>query len=399
MIDFDYMALSLANLSGIPVRLYREEKFVKLYHFSKFKPDPAIPEEPHIFQNKANVSYYMAPSFLFYGLFRAKDESVSFVLGPVAQMPISRRSARELLISMGEPSSRTVELLNYLRAIPTYPLRTFLQILCTFDYFINDERISPGDLLLDEMDADIPLNIKNALASETDEGNIGNHNTYELEQELLSNIEYGRTDALRQMFQKPPAGRAGIMAQDTLRQQKNLLIVTATLSSRAAIRGGLDVETAFSISDLYIQKAELMNDYNSLTKLSVQMELDFADRVAKLQCGETTRLLVQEVRRYVLSHIDEPITTEQLAEYLGKNRTYLCTEFRRESGMTLNAYFTQIKISEARRLLEITKLPLHTISEKLGYSSQSHFQNVFKKTTGCTPLEYRRRFHSQAEKL
>lgn len=205
----------------------------------------------------------------------------------------------------------------------------------------------------------------------------------------MSNIEHGRPDELQKMFRIAPVGRAGKMAQDTLRQQKNLLIVTATLASRAAIRGGMDTETAFILSDLFIQKAELMSSYESLVRLSMQMTIEFAERVAALQCGESGRKLIRDARLYILQHIDERITTEQLAEHLSRNRTYLCSVFKAETGMSVNAYITQMKIDEAKRLLEVTDKSLKSIAEHLGFSTQNYFQNVFKKVAGMTPMEYR----------
>lgn len=385
MIDYEYMALSLANLSSIPIRLYRDGKFAGLFHNSKFKPDLAILEEPNIFQNKASVSYYMTEEFLFYGLFRVKNEEVAMVLGPVAQFPVDRERAGRILLSIGESPTRTQELQIYLRSIPSYPLRNFLQILCTFAYVLNGEKLAIGDILTEELTFPIeelpPVYEKQESAT--------SHNTYELEQVLLACIEHGRPDELEQLFQMPATGRAGTMAHDTLRQQKNLLIVVATLSSRAAIRGGMDPEIAFALSDLYIQKAELMSSYEGLTKLSVQMTLDYARKVADLQCGEHSRKLIREARQYILEHIHTRITTEELAQALGRNRSYLCAYFKEETGMTVNQYINRIKMDEARRLLRFSKKSLGAIAEQLGYSTQSYFQNVFKRTVGVTPMDYR----------
>ncbi len=384
MIDYEYMALSLANLSSIPVRLYRNGKFSGLFHSSKFKPDLAILEEPNIFQNTVSVSYYITEEFLFYGLFRLKNEDVAMVLGPVAQLGVDRARAGRILLSIGESPARAAELQNYLRSIPSYPLRNFLQILCTFSYFLNGEKLSVGDILTEELDfpqVELPPNP----AEEAPTG----HNTYDLEQMLLSYIEHGRPDEMEKLFQMPATGRAGTMAQDTIRQQKNLLIVTATLSSRAAIRGGMDPEAAFALSDLYIQKAELLSSYEALSRLSIEMTMDYAKRVAALHCGDTNRKLIRDARQYILSHIYQRITTEQLAAALVKNRTYLCACFKEETGATVNDYITQIKMDEAKRLLRVTNKPLRSIAEQLGYSTQSYFQNVFKKATGVTPLEYR----------
>ncbi len=386
MLDYGYMALSLANLSSIPVRLYRNGKFAGLYHSSKFKPDLALLEEPSIFKSTTSVSYYMTEEFLLYGLFRVRDSDISMVLGPVPQLPVDKARSGRILLSVGEAPSRAPELLQYLRSIPSYPLRNFLQILCTFAYFLNGEKLTVGDILAGGL-ALPPVELPASPAPETE--SVTGHNTYDFEQSLLACIEYGKVEELEQLFRLPATGRAGTMAQDTIRQQKNLLIVTATLASRAAIRGGMDVETAFALSDLYIQKAELMSSYESLTGLSAQMTLDYARKVADLRCGEHSRKLIRSARQYILHHINEKITTGQLAEALGRNRTYLCSFFKEETGLSVNAYITRIKMDEAKRLLRFSKKSLRSIAEQLGFSSQSYFQNVFKKEVGVTPLEYR----------
>ena len=383
--DYEYLASSLASLAGIPVRLYRNEKFCGLYHHTKFKPDLAILEEEKIFRNEGSVSYYMDENFLYYGLFRVKNAEAALLVGPVAQIPVTKTSASRILRAMGEPVGRSKELADYFSTMPAYPLRTFLQILCTINYFINEEKTDIGELLLGE---ELPP-VEPPSGETTSDMEM--HNTMELEEMMLSHVEHGRTEEIERMFHAPAAGRAGIMAENALRQQKNLIICTATLVTRAAIRGGLDRETAFALSDLYIQKAEMMQDVLSLTRLNAQMVLDFTKRVEAEKCGVHQTKLVRKAREYVMAHIGEAITTDALAKTCGLNRTYLCRVFSEETGMTVGQYVTAIKMEEAKRLMDITPKAISEIADYLGYSSQSHFQRVFKKTLGMTPGEYRRR--------
>lgn len=382
--DYAYLASSLSSLAGLPVRLYRDGKFCGLYHHAKFKPDPAMVREERIFQNRDGVSYYMDENFLCYGLFRVQATDVALLIGPVAQMPVTAVEAVRILHSMGEPAGRAKELTEYFSAIPAYPLRTFLQILCTVHYFINKEKLAVSRLLMLEEPLPVPRPQDGAEAEPVP------HNTMELEELMLSHVEYGRTEEIRKLFRAPAAGRAGAMALDTLRQQKNLLICTATLVTRAAIRGGLNREQALALSDLYIQKAELMSDVVGLTRLNAQMVMDFTGRVEAERAGSKQSGFVRKVRDYVLAHMGEPVTTQALSRYTGLNRTYLCRLFAEETGMGVHAYVTGVKMEEARRLMDITAKPVSEIAAYLGYSSQSHFQRVFKKTVGITPGEYRK---------
>ena len=387
--DYEYLAFSLSTLAGLPVRLYRDGVFAGLWHHTKFKPDLAILEEKNIFRNAGNVSYYMDENFLYYGLLRVASDNAALLIGPVTQSAVSHAAAVRSLRHIGESGKRADELRDYFSAMPSYPLRNFLQILCTVNYFTNGEKTDVSQLLLDgtelpARDLRSPGKVRDAGKTETV------HNTMELEELLLSHVQYGKVEELEKLYQQPSAGRAGTMAGDTLRQQKNLLICTATLVTRAAIKGGLDRETAFSLSDHYIQQAELTEDYLALTRLNAQMVLDFTGRVNAAKVGVHASGTIRNARKYILAHVDELVTTEALSRHLGMNRTYLCKQFAEETGLTINQYVTKVKMEEAKRLLHITQKPIGEIAQYLGYSSQSYFQKVFKTYAGITPAEYRK---------
>lgn len=52
------------------------------------------------------------------------------------------------------------------------------------------------------------------------------------------------------------------------------------------------------------------------------------------------------------------------------------------------------RIDIAKDLLEHTNLPVHVISEKVGYENYSYFTKLFKKVTNFTPMDYRKLFLS-----
>ena len=183
---------------------------------------------------------------------------------------------------------------------------------------------------------------------------------------------------------------SGILAADGLRQMKNTFIVTATLISRAAIRGGININDALSLSDAYIQKCELLNSVDRITNLQYHMILDYTEQVEKLKKGKSPSKLVICVSDYVQHHLSEPVDVEALAKSMFLSRTYLANKFKKESGTTLTDFILKEKVEEAKRLLRYTDKHATAIAVYLGFSSQSHFANVFKKYTGKTPSEYRK---------
>lgn len=311
---------------------------------------------------------------------------MQFVLGPVSSVPVDKHMTRKILISIGEPNTREQELRDYFQSIPPYPLPNFLQILCAFDFFLNGNKREVSDLIMAEHQVSFDAgNLAPLTESEFP------HNTYDYEQTILSLVEHGRTEELRDFFINTPIGRAGAIAQDNLRQQKNLMVCFTTLVSRTAIRGGLDRETAYSLSDVYIQQSELLNHPASVSQLMRKMVLDYAKRVADATMGERSHHIVREIRDYSLRHLSRKITVQELADLAGLNRSYLISLFTEYTGIGPGAYVTKLRIDEAKRLLTVSNNSLGSIAEALGFSSQSHFQNVFKKEVGETPLQYRKK--------
>lgn len=74
------------------------------------------------------------------------------------------------------------------------------------------------------------------------------------------------------------------------------------------------------------------------------------------------------------------------------SRPYLASKFKAETGETLTDFILKEKTEEAKRLLRYTDKTATMIGAYLGFSSQSHFSRVFKKYTGLTPAEYRKKY-------
>jgi YesN/AraC family two-component response regulator len=70
------------------------------------------------------------------------------------------------------------------------------------------------------------------------------------------------------------------------------------------------------------------------------------------------------------------------------NANYLTQLFKKEIGENFSSYVLQVKIAHAKHIMETTDKTIAEISEYLAFSSQSHFNNVFKKITCTTPKQY-----------
>ena len=58
--------------------------------------------------------------------------------------------------------------------------------------------------------------------------------------------------------------------------------------------------------------------------------------------------------------------------------------------MGIDDFIKEKKIEKAKVLLSSTHIPIYEISEKLSFGTRNYFSEIFRKTTGLTPLEYRK---------
>jgi two-component system response regulator YesN len=84
-------------------------------------------------------------------------------------------------------------------------------------------------------------------------------------------------------------------------------------------------------------------------------------------------------------------TIEDVANDLNISHGYLSRIFRKYMQKSVIAYLTEVRISEAKKLLRSGDMKQEVIAEKIGYCNAYYFNSQFKKTTGVTPGEFRRR--------
>ncbi len=93
---------------------------------------------------------------------------------------------------------------------------------------------------------------------------------------------------------------------------------------------------------------------------------------------------------YINIHFTEDINRNSLAEIVYLDPDYTARLFKKEVGLSLVNYIIGKRIAMAKDLLINTDLSVNLISDKAGYGNYSYFTKLFKKETGCTPLDYRR---------
>ena len=227
------------------------------------------------------------------------------------------------------------------------------------------------------------------------------HNAYDQEFRELSAVENGDEELLRRSIEELEEELIGTLSKDSLRNQKNLAIVLVTNSSRAAIRGGLSWEIAFSMSDLYIQEIESVSDPSLPVQLARSAEFRFTRMVNEIKEGsaqnekDITSEHVINCKNYVFSHLHGRITVQEIADALSVNANYLSTIFRRSEGIRLSSYILHQKLILVKNLLTYSNYTFLEIANYLGFASQSHLGSCFRRETGYTLRAYRMKYQMQ----
>ena len=398
-IGLEYLAKKLGALTGIPVRIYKGKEEIFYYSTVSIPKDPLLLYLDQVFSIKENVGYYMTKNLHTFGVVRKDD--YRYIIGPSLEIQEDEKSLKIMAFDLGIEKKQTMDFINAVKSITRMPLPSLLEVLLAVNFFLNGEMKELHELTLSDS---IQEELKHILEKETKGKEIDRvsqsqyeesppnqeeHNTYAQEQEIMMLIRKGETEKLKDWISSAPAIRGGTIAVDGLRQVKNMFVVSVTLASRAAIQGGVDPVTALSVSDGFIKRCELLYSVEKITNLQYLMVLEYAGMVRRVRQKDYTSPLVMKVANYVVAHITEPLTTEQIADALYLSRPYLSSRFHKEAGRTLYSFIMDEKIEEAKRLILYSGRSISSISQYLGFSSLGHFSSLFKKNTGYSPTEFR----------
>lgn len=105
---------------------------------------------------------------------------------------------------------------------------------------------------------------------------------------------------------------------------------------------------------------------------------------------DSTKLLIEKAKDYIQNNYsDSECTVESVCRYLNISSCYFSTLFKREVGLTLINYMTDIRMEKAKELLKNTEDKTYVIAEKVGYAEPNYFSYVFKKKFKVSPSLYR----------
>ncbi|WP_029231295.1 AraC family transcriptional regulator [Butyrivibrio sp. VCB2006] len=99
---------------------------------------------------------------------------------------------------------------------------------------------------------------------------------------------------------------------------------------------------------------------------------------------------VHKAQAFVRSNYYNPIKVTDIADFVCINRSYLYTLFEKELGISPQQYLSSYRIAKASELLQLTELPIESISISCGYSDPLVFSKAFRQEKGMSPSKFRK---------
>ena len=135
---------------------------------------------------------------------------------------------------------------------------------------------------------------------------------------------------------------------------------------------------------LLAQSSRSIDDLMIYISYLVDVSLDY------MAFTNSQKSVVNTICDYIDQNYQENITRTSLAKIVYLSPDYIARYFKKETGISLVNYIIKKRVDIAKDLLNNTDLPVHIISDKVGYGNYSYFTKIFKKETNYTPVDYRK---------
>lgn len=105
---------------------------------------------------------------------------------------------------------------------------------------------------------------------------------------------------------------------------------------------------------------------------------------------------IMQAQEFIEKNYHDKITVEQLTSMLALSRRNFERRFKKATSNTVVEYMQRVKIEAAKKGLETGRKNVSELMYEVGYSDTKAFRNIFKKTTGLSPIEYRNKYNKEA---
>ncbi|MBE5749824.1 MAG: helix-turn-helix domain-containing protein [Clostridiales bacterium] len=110
-----------------------------------------------------------------------------------------------------------------------------------------------------------------------------------------------------------------------------------------------------------------------------------------LQETEINNKLAEDIIKILKANLFTRLSIDDIAKKISYSKAYIFRQFKSATNKSVMDYYLDLKIKAAKEMLRGDDMSVKEISEKLAFDSSNYFTKTFKKLTGLTPTEYKKR--------
>lgn len=337
-----------------------------------------------------SVNYTVFENVFLVGYIACEGGAV--IVGPAITEVADISKARKLIGAFRYDNSDVTQSTDYIMDnVKAVSINTFITAMCLVYSTVFDKIITPDRIIGEsKLETEQKSRSKKVLNEEKRHTYFGGEysDTYNIENTIAMYVRKGDAENLLNFLFSIKYIDVKL-GNDSLRHFKNATVILNNVMYRAAIESGVSKVMCYRLGEINLQQIEACTSLETLNVVAISFAKEYCEQVAKVKRRITQFDDINTVMQYIEENVHNRIKVSEIAKVVFLSPEYLSVKFHQTVGETIPSYINRVKVEKAKELLVLSDMPIGEISEYLAFSSQSYFQNIFKKYCGVTPKEYR----------
>ncbi|MGB9792200.1 MAG: PocR ligand-binding domain-containing protein [Thermacetogeniaceae bacterium] len=214
---------------------------------------------------------------------------------------------------------------------------------------------------------------------------------FDLEGEIFAAIRRSDMEKARQLLDRL-ALEFFTRSKGQIEVIKGLCVEFISSLARLATECGIKFEESFRYGMLKFNELEEADTVEKVFLWLLSTGNSYLDLLAD-QKEDEGEAVIRKAMAYIQDNYGSPdLSLEEISKACYISPNYLSRLFKKKKGYTLMEHLRNVRINQAKLLLQERDMTMSEVAQSVGYSDRTYFCKVFKQVVGLSPTEYRKKF-------